>query len=318
MKIEKGNNKKYNMLMEKLSLKGFSLDGEIISDFFVDSERKKTWLIELDLLYELDRVCRKYNLKYCLIFGSLLGYIRHKGFIPWDDDIDVIMPRKDYEKLSQLSEEFKEPYFLQLPGKDQDYFHAMSRVRNSNSTAVDYPFLYCKYNMGMCIDIEVYDEFDGERQDIFDTISKDIVDNSTWMRRNHKYLCEKDKKRLAEYKERDPKLVFDRINKMQQQFNGKGKDKESILSGVLYGFSRDIFRKGCFDRLTEVDLYGMKTFIPTEYDYILSTIYGEYMKMPPIKDRKSKHSNFKLVPDVPYKEYLKKVFPNGYENELVW
>ena len=305
-------------ILNKLSIDTSFLQDEIVEDFLVDSERKKAWLVELDLLYELDRVCRKYNLKYCLIFGSLLGYVRHKGFIPWDDDLDVLMPRNDYEKLLKLSEEFKEPYFLQSPGADNDYFFAVSRIRNSNTTAADYPFVYCKCNMGMFIDINIYDEFDDERQDIFDEISKDIIDNSLWMRKNHKYLSERDKKRIAEYTERDPYLVFDRINKMQQQFNGKGKDKESILSGVLYGFSRDIFRKGCFDRLTEVDLYGMKTFIPTEYDYILSTIYGEYMKMPPIKDRKSKHSNFKLVPDVPYKEYLKKVFPNGYENELVW
>lgn len=318
MEIKTNNMGKYNELIKKLSLNNFLLDEEIISDFLVDSDKKKAWLIELDLLYELDRVCRKHNLKYCLIFGSLLGYIRHKGFIPWDDDLDVLMSRMDYEKLLKLSGEFKKPYFLQCPGKDNDYFYAMSRIRNSETTAADYPFLYCKYNMGIFIDINIYDEFDDERQDIFDEISKDIIDNSLWMRKNHKYLSERDKKRIAEYTERDPYLVFDRINKMQQQFNGKGKDKEAILSAVVYGLKRDTFNKGSFDNLMEVDLYGVKTFIPTEYDYILSTIYGDYMKLPPADKRGLWHSNLRLIADIPYKQYLKKIFPNGYENELIW
>lgn len=72
---------------------------ETICDFLVTKERKKIWAVLLDMLIQVDRICRKHNLKYFMAFGSLLGVVRHNGFIPWDDDIDICMPRDDYEKF---------------------------------------------------------------------------------------------------------------------------------------------------------------------------------------------------------------------------
>ena len=80
-----------------------SLNEEIRNGFLVSEKRKAVWNVELCLLKRLDEVCKKYNLRYWLDGGSLLGAIRHNGFIPWDDDIDVVMPRKDYDKLSEIS-----------------------------------------------------------------------------------------------------------------------------------------------------------------------------------------------------------------------
>ena len=72
---------------------------ETICDFYVDEMRKKIWAIEIDLYLELEKVCKKHNLRFYAIGGSILGAVRHNGFIPWDDDMDVCMPREDYEKL---------------------------------------------------------------------------------------------------------------------------------------------------------------------------------------------------------------------------
>ena len=77
--------------------------------------------VEFDLLKEFIRVCEKHSLTYYLIGGSALGAVRHKGFIPWDDDIDVGMPREDYDKLMSLHDEFKHPYFLQNFRTDRKY-----------------------------------------------------------------------------------------------------------------------------------------------------------------------------------------------------
>ena len=76
-----------------------SLEKETKCNFEISKKRKQIWNIELDLLFKLDEVCKKYNLKYWLDGGSLLGAIRHKGFIPWDDDVDLVMLREDYDKL---------------------------------------------------------------------------------------------------------------------------------------------------------------------------------------------------------------------------
>ena len=86
-------------ILKKGVIKEDFLKEEIRNEFLVTTERKKIWVVLLDLMMVFDDVCKKHNLTYFLEAGSLLGAIRHKGFIPWDDDVDVLMPRKDYQKF---------------------------------------------------------------------------------------------------------------------------------------------------------------------------------------------------------------------------
>ena len=114
-------------IIKEGTIKENFLEPEVICDFYVDEQRKKIWAIEIDLLKEIDRVCKKYNLRYFLMWGSLIGAVRHKGFIPWDDDLDIAMPRKDYEILMSHYDDFVSPYFLQTPFTDDGYFYAHAK-----------------------------------------------------------------------------------------------------------------------------------------------------------------------------------------------
>lgn len=90
------------------------LKEEYRNGYLITEKMKKVWAVELDLLSELDRVCKKYNIKYYAAFGTLLGAIRDKGFIPWDDDIDVWLLRDEYERLKQVApKEFTGKYYYQ-------------------------------------------------------------------------------------------------------------------------------------------------------------------------------------------------------------
>ena len=90
------------------------LKEEVRWDHFIDQKQKKIWALELEILEFLDAICKKHGLRYYLEHGSLLGAARHQGFIPWDDDLDVGMPRPDYEKLKVIMEtEIREPFFFQ-------------------------------------------------------------------------------------------------------------------------------------------------------------------------------------------------------------
>ena len=120
-------------------------------DFLITEERKNILAISLDLFFEFEKVCKKHNLKYYLFYGSLLGAVRHHGFIPWDDDFDVAMPRKDYEELLRLYDEFSFPYFLQSPLSDGKCFFSYATLRNSNTSKVSKKLCYNGHNEGIPI-----------------------------------------------------------------------------------------------------------------------------------------------------------------------
>ena len=132
---------------------------EIRCGYTVTSKQKKVWAVELDLLNEFDRVCRNNNIQYFASMGTLLGAVRHKGFIPWDDDLDVCIFRDDFMRLCALSKEFKSPYFLQTALSDRKYFCGYARLRNSTTTGVISNNASPEYNNGIFIDIYVLDGF---------------------------------------------------------------------------------------------------------------------------------------------------------------
>lgn len=109
---------------------------------------------QYEILVEFDRVCKKYELTYFLAYGTLLGAVRHKGFIPWDDDIDTLMPYEDYLKLRDIpSSEWREPYFLQNSDTDKNFPLCFSKVRNSNTTLITEESMHWDINQGVDIDI---------------------------------------------------------------------------------------------------------------------------------------------------------------------
>ena len=115
---------------------------------------KEIWKIEVDLLQQLLDVCKKHNLRVWVADGTLLGAVRHKGFIPWDNDIDVVMLREDYDRLLQLPPDtFRHPYFLQTAYTDQHYYHAHAQLRNSETAAIRPSDSHRPFNQGIFIDI---------------------------------------------------------------------------------------------------------------------------------------------------------------------
>ena len=149
-------------IIEKGIISKDFLREELLCDFLVTEERKKLWMISLDMLLEFDRVCKKHDIKYYLMGGTLLGAIRHKGFVPWDDDTDVMMLREDYEKFKTLEYEFQYPYFLQTPQNDPGNLYSTVRIRNSNTTMLVNMFKYEKFNQGVWLTVFPIDNWDIE------------------------------------------------------------------------------------------------------------------------------------------------------------
>ena len=133
---------------------------EVREGHLVTKEIKELWAVQLDLLNEVLTLCKENDIKVFVDSGTLLGAIRHKGFIPWDDDIDVMMFRPDYEKFCKIAKKtFKKPYFLQTLYNDNGYAQLHAKVRNSATTGIVHSEVgkNIKYNQGIFIDIFVYD-----------------------------------------------------------------------------------------------------------------------------------------------------------------
>lgn len=131
----------------------------MVKEFQISEQRKQVWKIELELAKELERVCKKHNIKYFADAGTILGAIRHSGFIPWDDDMDFIMLREDYDRfLKVASKEFKKPFFLQSAYSDAHYFRGHAQLRMDGTTAIaKFELGNVDFHQGIFIDIFPFD-----------------------------------------------------------------------------------------------------------------------------------------------------------------
>ena len=117
--------------------------------------------IMLEILIEVDRICMKNNIEYWLADGTLLGAVRHRGFIPWDDDIDICMLKEEYNKFLEIApKELKEKFFLQTSKYDKNYNFLYPKIRDRNSIFIEkYDSNQEKFHQGLNLDIFVMDRY---------------------------------------------------------------------------------------------------------------------------------------------------------------
>ena len=146
----KYNRKEIYKRAEILEYQGEKVYGHIITPSTKIQQR-----IQLELLQILLKICKENNLRIFMFYGSLLGTVRHSGYIPWDDDLDVVMPREDYDQLIKISDTvFKYPYFLQTPENDKEVFYGgYAKLRHSGTTALEPRNWGHSCNQGIWIDI---------------------------------------------------------------------------------------------------------------------------------------------------------------------
>ena len=244
-----------------------------------------------------------------MFFGSLLGVVRHQGFIPWDDDIDIAMPRSDYEKFLRLGEEFAYPYFLQTPYTDKGYFYSMCKVRNSNTAAVVDLFKYESFNQGIFVDIFPLDLYNedcmNEKYSIVNLLARDL---STYMRRNNPNLDQANQERVKGYSKRDPIQTYELLHAICRADENADCRFIGCLSSWIYGptAERQTYPREYWDGTINVEFHGLSVPIPKAYTKILEITYGDYMALPPLEQRGNWHKGFFTDVNCSYKKYLMK------------
>lgn len=274
----------------------------------ITEDKKKVWAAELDILEEFMRVCEKYSLRYYLIHGSLLGAVRHKGYIPWDDDIDVGMPRKDYDKFSEIAPgEFKHPYFFQSPQTDPGFGYSILKIRNSKTTFMSLFFAVSGFNQGLHIDIMPIDKINPDtylenREIIYNLIMK----NSASMKHGSKYLDERSLKNQVYFDpNNDLVATYDEIQRIASQYESKETGYVGLVVSTVYSAERFMFDASSFEHDILVPFEHLMLPIPCGYDDILKIEYGDYMTFPPQEERGAWHQKEIIDADKSYSEYYK-------------
>lgn len=278
---------------------------EVRCGFEVTTERKKIWAIELDLLREFDAVCKQQGLRYFLSGGSTLGAVRHHGYIPWDDDIDINMFREDYNKLLTLWDCFSGRYYLQMPGKDKGYYYSFAKLRNSQTTCVCRHLAHAGFNQGIFIDIFPMDVIDGEHyRRVYPEIKRLNIENSTYMRKSNPCPTEEDKERIRSHSGIDPLEALEKIDKLVFSCKLPNSGLCASATETIYPVEKKLWPTTDFNTANEVDFEMMRVPIPCGYNDILMISFGDYMQLPPKDKRGDWHSYYEFDPDRPYKQVL--------------
>lgn len=293
---------------------------EVLWDYKVTEKSKKIWSVMLDITEEFGRVCKKYGLKYTAAYGTLLGAVRHKGFIPWDDDIDFYMPRPDYEKLKVIApSEFKAPYFFQN-GHTDTIIWSFSKLRRSDTTAIQFPNKEASFNQGIFIDIFPIDDFpDGSdeknmvylmEKDLWTIITKPILGASAVYQPDKcPYNFTLDHDIIVDLMKLSRPDQLTQFEDLCNSYYGTSPFCGNIMNA--FRANNQIYRSEWIEDTIMVPFENTEIPISAHYDDFLKLLYGDYMT-PHIGG--SCHDGMFMDPENPYTEYINGnlKYPDGY------
>ena len=280
---------------------------EVKCEYLIPAFMKKNWAIQLDLYLVVSEICEKYGLKYFVLFGGLLGAIRHNGFIPWDDDLDIGMPRKDYETFIAIaSKELDYPFFLRTPFTDPTCLYPVIDIVNSESTFIPKLFRRNGFNMGVPVDIFPIDFCDinkvvTEREEIL----KCFLQCTNYMKRNCKGLNERQKRDLVTYYVNDPYNSFNRLHQIASNPDYFDSEYVTICNAITRHPLKHVWPAKAFAKSISHRFENMEVKIPLGWEEILKTTFGNYMEYPPVSERGAKNDQLFFDPDLPYLHYIK-------------
>ena len=263
-------------------------------------EFRRLQLVELSLLKELDRVCRKYKIRYTIFCGTLLGAVRHKGYIPWDDDADIAMLREDYEKFKKAARELNPAIcFFQDHSTDPEYLWGYGKLRKTGTYHMRTGQQHIKCKNGVYIDIFPLDDVPlSLAGQVYQNIDCYICRKILWA--NVGRVTEKGlKKAWFSLLSRIPAdSVYKHLKRWERKSSTKKCNRVRCLTfppfGTLYVKNpirkRFGMPKKWFVRLQRYKFEDTELIGTRDYDEILKYTYDDYMTLPPPEKRVPKVS----------------------------
>lgn len=257
------------------------LHEEVRRDYTITAEMKQVWAVQLDLLQELIRVCKENGLRVFADSGTLIGAVREKGFIPWDDDIDVAMPREDYDRLMSLSAEFRDPYFLQTITTHEYYINRFAQLHMKGTTAMRKD---SHQRHQQCIYIDIF---------VLDSVP---TTPRAFKRHYNKVKSVRLKLKLAmKLRDRIPhswyRYIRSHVNCLSDKYwfgrfeavmrSVRHDDRTPYAAYLCQRMTLPIVPLTCYDQTVWMPFEHIQVPVPAGYDEVLRLQYGDYMK--PVK-----------------------------------
>lgn len=247
---------------------------------------------QIDVLGTIDRYCKENGIKYFLIAGTLLGAVRHHGYIPWDDDIDIIMLRDDYEKF--VKEFNVDGYYVVAPELNtKGYYLPFAKVCMEN-TFVEEKSKIMTAKLGINVDLFPIDTVPEDNKarkkqlahikmnrNVLDIIDTSVSRQRSWYRNALLTILQFFLLPVS------PQKVVSRIVSLSKMFDGK---ESSLCGEIAWGCGeREIVHTDVFKDIEQLEFEGKKYDCPKGWDEWLSKRYGDYMKLPPLEQQKTHH-----------------------------
>ena len=252
---------------------------------------REAQIIGTQMFLDFKNICEKHNLRYFIDFGSLLGAVRHKGFIPWDDDIDISMPYQDYLNFLDIAQaEFGEEYFLQTSKTDKKYHFPYAKMRKNGTRLVDAKYAEWDIHQGVWLDIfpivELNDGLEYKFKKVIVGFYQLLLcddyynyNSEYYERKLHSVGVWALKQLFKIPKEKRFKIAEGLIKKFI--FSAKGKKyKACVWNGITKLAPKDIYDDFCM-----VEFEGEKFSAPKNWEERLTVSYGDYMQLPPVEQR---------------------------------
>lgn len=265
--------------------------------------------IELSILIDVDKFCRENKIQYSICGGTLLGAVRHGGFIPWDDDVDIMMPRKDYIRF--IEEYRNENYVVRSIENDEDYWGCFARVFDKRTMIKHDTMYFEKKGDGICIDVFPVDNLpDGIirrkilflEQEIMVNLYKasvasytktnryrDIDGKFTYTRSALRNVCKYIAVTL--FRPLPSKKIIKIINKNASRWKNQSTKFVASIVDCHYGADCEVMPSEKFYKIKNIKFEGVELMASEAYDIYLKRMYGDYMKLPPIDKRVRHHDS---------------------------
>lgn len=286
------------------------LQQEVRGDYLVSAHIKALWAVQLELLEVFVRVCREEGLRFFAMFGTMLGAVRHGGYIPWDDDLDLVMPRADYDRLRTMGTAFPHPYYLQTPEGDPAFCGRILRLIHEDTTYIPKEKLSINFappgHLGCAIEILPLDEVDSpERAEQIGARLRKLQKlrhlRSILERTPYEQLSPFYQKRCAPVRDK-------RYRELTEAYHAACtlcRDEGIVCDYLTVPMSRHNKKALCFDRALfaraqMLPFEHLELPVPVGYRELIHTLYGE--GLPPKRKRKPRHGGI-VDTATPYKEY---------------